>query len=211
MAGEMPPNGVVARRAGRPADGRPDDQRPDARQREVRVGLRLRTARERQGLSLRAVARRTGLSPSFLSQLERDQVSPSIASLKQLAAALGERVGELLAEPAPEGLVLRRDERPAWRLARVRYEQLAPGGGRLLQPQLLRFELGGDLGEHPAVHEGEEFGLVLSGRVECAVGEQVFVLEEGDSISFDAALPHRTRNAAAGETLYLLVVAPASF
>src|SRR5262249_59453644 len=47
---------------------------------------------------------------------------------------------------------------------------LAPGGGRLLQPQLLRFELGGDLGEHPAVHEGEEFGLVLSGRVECAVG-----------------------------------------
>jgi ribosome-binding protein aMBF1 (putative translation factor) len=60
---------------------------------EVRVGLRLGAARERQGLSLREVARRTGLSPSFISQVERDRVTPFFASLKQLAAALGERVG----------------------------------------------------------------------------------------------------------------------
>ena len=182
-----------------------------ARQTEVRLGLRLRAARERQGLSLREVARRTGLSPSFLSQVERDQVTPSIASLKQLATALGERVGVLLADPAPEGLVLRRDDRPAWALARVHYEQLAPNDGRLMQPQLLRFEPGGDLGEHPVVHDGEEFGLVLSGRVECFVGEQSFVLEEGDSVYFDARLPHRTRNAAATTSVYLLVVTPATF
>jgi transcriptional regulator with XRE-family HTH domain len=182
-----------------------------ARQTEVRLGLRLRAARERQGLSLREVARRTGLSPSFVSQVERDQVTPSIASLKQLATALGERVGVLLADPAPEGLVLRRSDRPAWELARVHYEQLAPGDGRLMQPQLLRFAPGGDLGEHPVVHDGEEFGLVLSGRVECFVGEQSFVLEEGDSVYFDARLPHRTRNAAATDSVYLLVVTPATF
>ena len=182
-----------------------------ARQTEVRLGLRLRAARERQGLSLREVARRTGLSPSFLSQVERDQVTPSIASLKQLATALGERVGVLLADPAPEGLVLRRGDRPAWALARVHYEQLAPNDGRLMQPQLLRFEPGGDLGEHPVVHDGEEFGLVLSGRVECFVGEQSFVLEEGDSVYFDARLPHRTRNTAATPSVYLLVVTPATF
>ncbi|HEX2513527.1 MAG TPA: XRE family transcriptional regulator [Chloroflexota bacterium] len=182
-----------------------------ARQTEVRVGLRLRAARERRGLSLREVARRTGLSPSFISQVERDRVTPSIASLKQLAAALGERVGVLLADPAPEGLVLRQGDRPTWELARVHYQQLAPDGGRLMQPQLLRFEPGGDLGEHPVVHEGEEFGLVLSGRVECFVGEQSFVLEEGDSVYFDARLPHRTRNAADAVSVYLLVVTPATF
>jgi transcriptional regulator with XRE-family HTH domain len=206
MAGEMRRSGTKTHDGavtGQPA--------PEVRQPEVRVGLRLRTARERRGLTLRELARRTGLSPSFLSQVERDLVSPSLASLKQLATALDERVGELLAEPAPEGLVLRRAERPAWRLNRVRYEQLAPGGGRLLQPQLIRFGAGGDLGEHPAEHAGEEFGLVLRGRVECAVGERVVVLEEGDSVCFDARLPHRTRNAAAGESVYLLVITPASF
>src|SRR5687768_6425280 len=99
---------------------------------EVRVGLLLRSTRERQGLTLREVARRTALSPSFLSQLERDLVSPSIASLKQIASALDLRVSDLLAEPSTHGMLLRRGERPAWRLSRVRYEQLAPGPGRAM-------------------------------------------------------------------------------
>jgi transcriptional regulator with XRE-family HTH domain len=211
MAGEMGREGASTPAEEAPGEAPAARRQPEPAPPEVRVGLRLRTARERQGLTLREVARRTGLSPSFLSQLERDQVSPSIASLKQLAGALGERVADLLADPDLEGLVLRRGQRPAWRLARVRYEQLAPGGGHLLQPQLLRFEPGGDLGQHPVRHEGEEFGLVLQGRVECAVGERVFVLEEGDSVCFDASLPHRTRNAGPGESVYLLVVTPATF
>ena len=182
---------------------------------DVRVGLRLRAARERAGITLREVARRTGLSPSFLSQLEHDLVSPSISSLKQVAGALGVRVADLLAETAPsQGVVVRRTARPVWRLARARYEQLAPvfqGQERHLQPQLITFEPGGSLGEHPVSHPGEEFGFVLSGRVECAVGDDVFLLDPGDSVCFDAELPHRTRNAADGESAYLLVVTPPSF
>ena len=179
-------------------------------------------------MTLREVARRTGLSPSFLSQLERDQVSPSIASLKQVATALGIRVADLLAEQSSgDGVVVRRAERPVWRLARVRYEQLAPvappsgsgpgeGSGvpaaeRQMQPQLITFEAGGSLGDHPVSHEGEEFGFVLSGRVECAIGDDVFVLEVGDSVCFDARKPHHTRNAADGESAYLLVVTPPTF
>ena len=194
---------------------------------ESRLGLRVRAARERTGMTLREVARRTGLSPSFLSQLERDQVSPSIASLKQVATALGIRVADVLAESSGgEGVVVRRAKRPVWRLARVRYEQLAPVGPaagaaaatpatpaaeRRMQPQLITFEPGGSLGDHPVSHEGEEFGFVLSGRVECAIGEDVFVLEAGDSVCFDARRPHHTRNAADGESAYLLVVTPPTF
>ena len=182
---------------------------------DVRLGLRLRAARERAGATLREVARRTGLSPSFLSQLERDQVSPSIASLKQVASALGVRVADLLAEPsAGEGVVVRRAARPVWRLARVRYEQLAPaapGAERRMQPQLITFEPGGSLGDHPVSHEGDEFGFVLSGRVECAVGDDLFLLDPGDSVYFDAHRPHRTRNASEGESAYLLVVTPPTF
>ena len=190
---------------------------------DVRVGLRLRVARERAGVTLREVARRTGLSPSFLSQLERDQVSPSIGSLKLVANALGVRVADLLAEQTGEGVVVRRAERAVWRLARVRYEQLAPAATpapgapvapdqqRQMQPQLITFEPGGSLGDHPVSHSGEEFGFVLSGRIECAVGDDVYLLDAGDSVYFDAQRPHRTRNAAAGESAYLLVVTPPSF
>ncbi|HET7767771.1 MAG TPA: XRE family transcriptional regulator [Chloroflexota bacterium] len=195
---------------------------------ETRLGLRVRSARERAGVTLREVARRTGLSPSFLSQLERDQVSPSIASLKQVATALGIRVADVLAEASSgEGVVVRRAERPVWKLARARYEQLSPsvpvepmgraaGDGaapaeRRMQPQLITFEPGGSLGDHPVSHEGEEFGLVLSGRVECAIGEEVYLLEAGDSVCFDARRPHHTRNAAEGESAYLLVVTPPTF
>ena len=188
---------------------------------DVRLGLRLRAARERVGVTLREVARRTGLSPSFLSQLERDQVSPSIASLKQVATALGVRVADLLAESAGgDAVVVRRATRPVWRLARVRYEQLAPAppaaphgsvAERQMQPQLITFEPGGSLGDHPVSHAGDEFGYVISGRVECAVGDEVFVLDPGDSVYFDARRPHRTRNAADAESAYLLVVTPPSF
>ena len=182
---------------------------------DVRVGLRLRAARERAGLTLREVARRTRLSPSFLSQVERDQVSPSIGSLKQVANALGVRVADLLAEPAASGgVVVRRAGRSVWRLARVRYEQLAPAAPdqeRQMQPQLITFEPGGGLGDHPVSHPGDEFGFVLSGRIECAVGDDVYLLEPGDSVYFDAQRPHRTRNAAEGESAYLLVVSPPTF
>jgi transcriptional regulator with XRE-family HTH domain len=113
MAGEMRRTEATAPGAGA------QEGAARARQPEVRVGLR--TARERQGLILREVARRTGLSPSFLSQLERDRVSPVHRLAEAVRHRPGEREGELLADPVPEGLVLRRAERPAWRLHEGRY------------------------------------------------------------------------------------------
>ena len=61
------------------------------------------------------------------------------------------------------------------------------------------------------VHPGDEFGFVLSGRIECAVGDDVFPLQPGESAYFDAQCPHRSRNASEGEAAYLLVVTPPSF
>ena len=178
----------------------------------MNLGFRVQTARQERGLSLRDLAAQTDLSASFLSQVERDVVAPSIASLKQIATALGVRVADLLVESSEgEGAVVRRADRPTWQLEHVRYAQLAPGPDRALQPQLLTFEPGGDLGSHPVSHAGEEFGFVLRGRVECSVGDDVYVLDEGDSICFDASRPHRTRNASREESTYLLVVTPPSF
>ena len=179
---------------------------------KLNIGFRVRARRLQQGLSLRQLSDRTGLSISFLSQLERDQTRPSISSLKDVATALGLSVAELLSDPATNHrLVLRRADRPAWSLARVRFELLATGDDRLMEPQLITYEPGGASGGHPVTHQGEEFGIVLSGRAECWVGEELFVLDEGDCVYFSAQVPHRLRNAGSGPCRYLLVVTPRSF
>jgi quercetin dioxygenase-like cupin family protein len=178
----------------------------------MNIGFRVRAARQREALSLRELAARTGLSISFLSQLERDRVAPSIASLKRVADALGTRVAELLADPsAPDKVVHRRGARPIWRLARARYELLAPGEGRAMQPQLTTFEPGGSNGDHPVTHAGEELVYMLAGRAELGLGDEVTALEEGDAAYFDATVPHSLRNAGDGPCTCLVVVTPPSF
>ena len=178
----------------------------------MNIGYRVRTRRQEQGLSLRDLARRTGLSVSFLSQMERDLARPSISSLKEVAEALGIKVGDLLVDAAHRSpTVLRRDERPGWNLSNVRYEMLATVDGRHMQPQLVTYEPGADSGDHPVTHAGEEFGMVLQGRAECWVGEDLFVLEQGDCVYFDATVPHRMRNAGPEPCIWLHVVSPPSF
>ncbi|MDP9472691.1 MAG: XRE family transcriptional regulator [Chloroflexota bacterium] len=178
----------------------------------MNIGYRVRNRRKEQGLSLRALASRSGLSLSFLSQMERDLVRPSISSLKQVADALDVKVGVLLADPAQRHpTVLRRDERPAWQLSRVRYELLTTVQGQTMEPQLVTYEAGADSGDHPVTHEGEEFGMVLQGCAECWIGEELLVLKEGDCVYFDASVPHRMRNAGDEPCVWLHVVTPPSF
>ncbi|MBI4578469.1 MAG: cupin domain-containing protein [Planctomycetes bacterium] len=179
---------------------------------DVRIGFRVRARRQELGRSLRDLASQTGLSISFLSQVERDLAQPSLASLKQLASALETSVDGLLAEPSNNHqIVLRRADRPAWRLSKVRFELLATRPNRLMEPQLITYEPGGDSGDHPVTHAGEEFVFLLEGRAECFIGAEMVLLDKGDCVYFDAREPHRMRNAGDGPCSLLLVVSPPSF
>lgn len=178
----------------------------------VNIGLQVRSRRQQQALSLRDVAERSGLSISFLSQMERDLVAPSLSSLKQIATALGGSVAELLGEDEDCQLaVLRRADRPVWSLARTRFELLATGGDRKMEPQLITFDPGGDSGNHPVTHEGEEFLFLLNGCLKCWIGDETVVLEAGDCAYFASEIPHRMQNPHPGPCTCLLVATPPSF
>src|SRR3972149_1449664 len=69
--------------------------------RPLSLGARLRRLRLERGLTMKEVARRAALTESFISQLERDRVNPSVASLQRLTAALGTPLGRLFDEAAP--------------------------------------------------------------------------------------------------------------
>src|SRR3954452_16713295 len=68
-----------------------------------RIGERLREERQRKGLTVREIARRVGVSPSLISQIERDKVNPSVSTLWGLVTVLGLQMGDLFsnAEPPP--------------------------------------------------------------------------------------------------------------
>jgi len=163
---------------------------------EQRLGEIVRNLRSRQGLSLRTLATRAGFSPSFMSQIERGQASPSIASLERLAQALGVTLGEFF-RPVATARVTRLGERAeltsAWSHAQI--EALGPTGpGRALEPMMITLGPGGQSGGWLNSHGGDEFAFVFEGTVRLTLDAEVYDLARGDAATFPAEIPHRWEN-----------------
>ena len=183
------------------------------REGRVRLGGRLRHAREAARLSLADVAARAGVTASFLSRVERDETSPSVASLVAICDALGLAMAELFA--VPRTTLVRRAERPRIadlpKAADVVDTLLTPAGERHVTVLETICAPGGSGGDAPYTLASEaEVCFVLEGRVEVLVGDEAFLLEPGDALTFGAAVPHTWRNAsdeAGARILWILAAA----
>jgi transcriptional regulator with XRE-family HTH domain len=162
-----------------------------ARLKQQVVGAHVRELRKRSRLTVRALAAKTGFSPSFISQLERGEVSPSLHSMEKIAAALGKTLSSFFAAlaPAAGGIVVRAGDRTSldssWSNAQI--EALLPAGAdRRQEPMLVTLRARGRSGKHPVAHRTEEFGLVLEGRVVLRLGPDEHVLCAGDAVLLQA-------------------------
>lgn len=195
-----------------PAEDRLNDATPMPIQ--IELGERLRGMRTTRRLSLRHVAERSGLTASFISQVERGRASPSIASLGRLAAVLEVSVAKLF-EPAPRtGRLVRRDERRTIRLRGLGEvdEYVTADQAGMLQVALTTFEVGGRSAEQPFVHESnEECVLVLEGQLEVVVGEDRYLLEVGDAVTYSPQTAHLARNVGPAPARAIFVLTPPSF
>jgi transcriptional regulator with XRE-family HTH domain len=173
------------------------------------VGARLRELREGSKLSLRALARQSGLSVTAIARIEKGQASPSVSTLQQLATALGVPVVAFFqVESRPKSVVfVRANARSRIALPGGQLERLGSGlADQCIEPLLLTLEPRAGSGEEPITHLGHEFVLCLSGRLEYGVDEQVYLLNGGDSLLFEAHLPHRWRNPGPEQTTALLLL-----
>jgi mannose-6-phosphate isomerase-like protein (cupin superfamily) len=151
-------------------------------------------------MTLREVAASAGVTESFLSQVERDVASPSIATLRRVAVALGLSIGEILDQVGPHGQLAARDE------------FLTDGAGARLQVIMSVIEPGGGTGAEAYAHESdEECLLVLEGSLDLWVGEEEYRLEVGDAIRYSSRVPHRNQNPGPGQARVLFVLTPPSF
>lgn len=182
---------------------------------ESRVGGIIHALRTGRGLSLRTLATRSGFSPSFISQVEHGQASPSIASLEKIAAALGVTLSEFFArEPVaadpPSCTIVRAADRPeltsGW--SRATLEALGPtGAGRTMGPVMLTLEPDGRSGDRAAAHGGYEFAIVWDGNVRVTLGDTEHRLTTGDAVTFRSAMPNRWENVGPTSARVLIVVA----
>ena len=178
------------------------------------VGPRLRQLREQKGLSARQVAELAGLTPAYLSRLENGRVSPTVATLARLVAAMGETMATLFAEaPGEAQPVVRRGERHLLRSRGVLDSQVTPGWTKRLE--ILESQVDPGQGSSRTLHShpgDEECVLVLEGELDLYLGSERLHLEIGDSATFDSRSPHRWRNPSASRQARVLwVITPASY
>ncbi|HZQ02918.1 MAG TPA: helix-turn-helix domain-containing protein [Gaiellaceae bacterium] len=172
----------------------------------TRIGARLRVQRERLGISLREVARRIGVSPSLVSQIERDMVNPSVSTLYALVTVLGLTMSDVFDDAArsrggpatadANGPVTTPETRHIINLAAgVRWERLTSASDPLVEFLYVVYEAGGESCPPDSLmrHGGKEYGYVISGRLGVTIGFDDYELGPGCSISFDSSSPHRLR------------------
>ncbi len=175
------------------------------------LAARLRSLRLKRGLSLATVATATGISVSFLSALERAQMSASVGTLRKLARFYNLHILDFFnpSEGNPR-LVRPRQRKLLEAGSGVRMELLA-WGNTVMEPHLFRIAPGAGSGES-YTHEGEEFLYILRGQLKISLDDgEGFPLNPGDSFYFESSTPHRWANPGKKETWVLWVNTPPTF
>lgn len=190
------------------------------------IGSRLKSLRSEHRYSIRGLASKAGVSASLVSDIEKSKVEPSISTLKRLATAMGTTITYFFTEQTQtNGRVVRSNERvllegaiqssaefrAGMQSAGVRFELASPVDAEAIEAIYGRYDVGASLGDESYTHEGEEWGMVLAGRLKVIVGDEVYFLDPGDSIWFPSTIPHRMENVASVPTEYIWIDTPKSF
>jgi len=160
----------------------------EQRRARIAVGSQVRRWRTERGLTLAQVAARSGLNLGYLSQIENDKASPSLAVLGLIADALDVPPAWFLMGDTPAPTVVRATERPSMQTELGRIEYVDGRASRDVTIIEGIASPGGRVGMH--AHPGDEHHLVLRGRFRMTQGEHTVELGAGDYLRWDGSIPH---------------------
>ncbi len=179
----------------------------------MNIGAKIKELRVKNGLTQEELADRSELSKGFISQLERDLTSPSIATLTDILQCLGSNLCAFFQEEKEEQIVFHEGdyfEKIDKELGN-KIEWIIPNAQKnMLEPIRLTLEPGGTTyPDNP--HDGEEFGYVLSGSIYICLGSKRYKARKGESFYFKANSTHFIEaNSKTGATL-IWISTPPSF
>ena len=177
----------------------------------MEIGSKIKELRLKNQLTQEELGDRCELTKGYISQLENDLTSPSIATLKDILQSLGTSLSEFFSDEDDERIVFKEDEQFEKQSENHTIRWLVPTAQKnAMEPILITIESGG-ASEPDLPHDGEEFGLVLSGSVLITVGKKQVRACVGDTFYFRSSKTHRIENAGEKEAKVVWVSCPPNF
>lgn len=177
------------------------------------IGKRIKELRIHYGLTQQELADRLEITKGFISQLERNQNSPSVSTLLDIIQCLGVTPAEFFTDEEPEQIVFKnndyfekKDDEHASQI-----EWLIPNAQKnAMEPVRLTLHAGGQ-SEVYLPHEGEDFGYVLKGSVRISYGSRTYSVRSGESFYFKAGKRHFIENPTSRDAVLIWVTTPPNF
>jgi transcriptional regulator with XRE-family HTH domain len=186
---------------------------------KLHIGKKIRELRKKGGLVLQDLSDRTGLSKPLLSQIEKEAVSPPIATLLKISKAFNTNISFFFQNDGPEEkvVIVRKDES---KVIDSRYFGKEEGGyyyealafkkpKKYMEPFLVEFKRKRADQLSYFSHDGEEFIYLLEGTLEFRTESQQYILQPGDSLYFESSIPHAYRSLERRNAKGLTVIYPA--
>jgi transcriptional regulator with XRE-family HTH domain len=178
---------------------------------DIDVGRRIREVRMASGHSIRTLAKLSSLNVNTLSLIENGHTSPSVSTLQLIAQTLQVPISTFFESQQDHKTVVYQHEgkRPHATFTHGTIEDLGAGMTRFgAEPLIVTLKPKAESGKYPIVHTGREFVYCLEGHITYHVDEEVYQLTPGDSLLFEAYLPHRWHNQDKTASRLLLVLCP---
>lgn len=180
----------------------------------MKIGNKIKELRMQKGLTQEELADRTELSKGFISQLERDLTSPSIATLIDLLQVLGTTPKDFFDDdPMEHQVVFNKQDyfEKTDNTLNNTIEWIIPNAQKnIMEPIRVTLEPGGST--YPDIpHEGEEFGYVLSGSIKIHIGKKIYTAKQGESFYFTPNKEHFIEASKKSKAVFIWVSTPPSF
>lgn len=175
------------------------------------IGSKIKRLRQANGLTLEELANRSELTKGFLSQLERDLTSPSVATLEDILEALGTDLQEFFSEKPAEQIVFKKDDFFINEQDDYIISYIIPNAQKNeMEPILIEL----DKQKQSMIidpHEGQEFGYVVQGRIKLIYGDNEFILKKGETFYLKGLVSHYIVNPSETRAKVIWVSTPPLF
>ncbi len=180
----------------------------------MKIGKRIRKLRKERGMTLEELSQKSGVALATLSRMENNKMTGTLASHNGICKALGASLADLYRELEDESKTV--DTVPKQRRTehflhtnKAKYELLVTKTlDKKIMPLMVRLEAGGKTQKEQNKPGVEKFIYMIAGTMDAVIGDQTYPLKRGDSLYFDASLPHVFRNTAKTEVSAICVISP---
>ncbi len=179
----------------------------------MKIGEKIKRLRMQNGLTQEELADRCELTKGFISQVERDITSPSIATLVDILSSLGTNLREFFDDRIPEQLVFTADDTFTKENGGLKHQidWIVPNAQKnMMEPIVVTLDSGGRT-EKGDPHDGEEFGYILKGTIYLYLGSKRYRVTAGECFYFKPNATHYLANEGKARAKILWISTPPSF